>query len=682
MEDTGWETIDSEQVPENAAFITDDSGWEEVEESIVPEDAKYLTKEVVGDMQPKVSKYAPESFKEDDMELGDNEAIDVQLNTNIAQIEEARIKYPHMSETYDLAISNAKVGAQRKKDNLVKEKISRIENERKLQEIEARPNAMDRTKESATGIGLGMLKLPVGILRGGEALTDYAGLTDEETTLWKDNGAKIQSIIEEKGLEGEALLGELIASGGALGAVAKKVASAGLLKLSAMAGAEAGTITAGEGKGAYDIAKNTAIGAFGALALGGIVKGAAKIYSMSKSGKATDMDALLEKMSPDERRATEEVLDILDESGIEKMDEKARDTLLDNIDFSKSSDEVSMALKKEIDSARETSKSAYNKLYAEADEIGAGSEPIDASSIVDYIKGRDIKQYTSDENKLMNAILTKVNKAEGRNASEVEVIIRDIFDIKSSPTPSEKRIIEDVRDKLKAQQAKALGEKNSGVYDEARDSWKEHQKQFTGRIDGEEGIGAKIGKIEKIEQVSDIPKDILTLSLDSKAVNGLNKLNLTPEVKVDIVKDFISRGIEKDRLNTPDGIKSIISNINKINPETLGKFIGDKKAKRLLADMRALATVQDIINKSGNIENKLMDDLSRFVVSAGLLKVSPVYGTKGMVESAKRIFKDADVLPKNILIKRAKTIKDNKTRNRVLALIHRIDDTKAKKDLP
>ena len=682
MEDTGWETIDSEQVPENAAFITDDSGWEEVEESIVPEDAKYLTKEVVGDMQPKVSKYAPESFKEDDMELGDNEAIDVQLNTNIAQIEEARIKYPHMSETYDLAISNAKVGAQRKKDNLVKEKISRIENERKLQEIEARPNAMDRTKESATGIGLGMLKLPVGILRGGEALTDYAGLTDEETTLWKDNGAKIQSIIEEKGLEGEALLGELIASGGALGAVAKKVASAGLLKLSAMAGAEAGTITAGEGKGAYDIAKNTAIGAFGALALGGIVKGAAKIYSMSKSGKATDMDALLEKMSPDERRATEEVLDILDESGIEKMDEKARDTLLDNIDFSKSSDEVSMALKKEIDSARETSKSAYNKLYAEADEIGAGSEPIDASSIVDYIKGRDIKQYTSDENKLMNAILTKVNKAEGRNASEVEVIIRDIFDIKSSPTPSEKRIIEDVRDKLKAQQAKALGEKNSGIYDEARDSWKEHQKQFTGRIDGEEGIGAKIGKIEKIEQVSDIPKDILTLSLDSKAVNGLNKLNLTPEVKVDIVKDFISRGIEKDRLNTPDGIKSIISNINKINPETLGKFIGDKKAKRLLADMRALATVQDIINKSGNIENKLMDDLSRFVVSAGLLKVSPVYGTKGMVESAKRIFKDADVLPKNILIKRAKTIKDNKTRNRVLALIHRIDDTKAKKDLP
>ena len=682
MEDTGWETIDSEQVPENAAFITDDSGWEEVEESIVPEDAKYLTKEVVGDMQPKVSKYAPESFKEDDMELGDNEAIDVQLNTNIAQIEEARIKYPHMSETYDLAISNAKVGAQRKKDNLVKEKISRIENERKLQEIEARPNAMDRTKESATGIGLGMLKLPVGILRGGEALTDYAGLTDEETTLWKDNGAKIQSIIEEKGLEGEALLGELIASGGALGAVAKKVASAGLLKLSAMAGAEAGTITAGEGKGAYDIAKNTAIGAFGALALGGIVKGAAKIYSMSKSGKATDMDALLEKMSPDERRATEEVLDILDESGIEKMDEKARDTLLDNIDFSKSSDEVSMALKKEIDSARETSKSAYNKLYAEADEIGAGSEPIDASSIVDYIKGRDIKQYTSDENKLMNAILTKVNKAEGRNASEVEVIIRDIFDIKSSPTPSEKRIIEDVRDKLKAQQAKALGEKNSGIYDEARDSWKEHQKQFTGRIDGEEGIGAKIGKIEKIEQVSDIPKDILTLSLDSKAVNGLNKLNLTPEVKVDIVKDFISRGIEKDRLNTPDGIKSIISNINKINPETLGKFIGDKKAKRLLADMRALATVQDIINKSGNIENKLMDDLSRFVVSAGLLKVSPVYGTKGMVESAKRIFKDADVLPKNILIKRAKTIKDNKTRNRVLALIHRVDDTKAKKDLP
>ena len=629
--------------------------------------------------KPILNKYEPDVIKDEDMDFGDNESIDLHLNDNIAQIEEARAKYPHMSKTYDLAISNAKIMAQRKKDNLVKEKISRLENEAKLREIEGRETALDRTKKSATGIGLGMLKLPVGILRGGEALTDYAGLTDEETTIWKDAGAEIQAKIEKEGLEGEALLGELIASGGALGAVAKKVATAGILKLSAMAGGEAGLVTAGEGKGTEDILASTAIGAGGALAIGGLIKGAAKLYSIAKNRKATDMDKMLNDMSPDERRATEEVLDILDESDIKKMDEKARDTILEKIDFSKSSDEVSLALKEEIDNARKTSKDSYNALYDKANEIGDNSKPVDTIDISKGLRNRDKKQYTSDENDLINAVLTKVNKANGRNASEVEVILRDIFEIKANPNPSEKRIIEGIRDDIKAKQAIALGEKNSGVYDDARDAWMEHQKQFTGRVEGKEGIGAKLGKIEKAEQVSDIPEDILGLSLNSKAVNGLDNLNLSKEVKFDIVKDFISKGVEKDRLNTPEGIKAIISNINKINPETLGKFVGKPEAKKMLAEMRALATVQDMVNKSGNVDDKLMDDLSKFVVSAGLLKVSPVYGVKGMAESSKRIFKDTKILPKDILIERAKTIKDNATRNRVMSLIHRVDN---KKDLP
>lgn len=678
----GWEDIDSESVPEDAKFISDNSGWEDVDQSSVPEDAKYLTEEVIGDIaqqKPTVTKYEPDVIKNAEMELGDNESIDLDLNSSISQIEEARIKYPYMSETYDLAISNAKMLAQRKKDNLVIEKIARLENEAKLREIEGRSTPLDRTITSAKGVGLGMLKLPVGILRGGEALTDFAGLTDEETTVWKDAGSKIQEKIEKDGLEGEALLGELIASGGALGAVARKIATAGLLKLSAMAGGEAGLITAGEGKGVKDIATNTVVGTAGTLALGIVIKGATKLYFAVKNRKATDMDKMLDKMSPDERRATEEVLDILDESNIKKMDEEARDIILDKIDFSKSSDEVSLALKKEIDNARKTSRDSYNALYDKANKIGDNSKPVETSSISDGLRNRDKKQYTEDENNLIKAILTKVHKANGRKASEVEVILRDIFEIKSNPTPSEKRIIEGVRDDLKARQSVALGDKHSGVYDEARDSWMGHQKQFTGRVEGKEGIGSKLGKIEKAEQVSDIPEDILGLSLNSKAVNGLENLNLSKEVKFDIVKDFISKGVEKDRLNTPEGIRAIVSNINKINPETLGKFVGEAEAKKMLSEMRALATIQDIVNKSGNIKDNLMDDLTKFVVSAGLLKVSPVYGTKGMIESTKRIFKDTEILPKDILIKRAKTIKDNATRNRVMSLIHRVD---TKKDLP
>lgn len=668
-EEIDWSAFgDIEDTNENIDW----SGFQEPTTNHLGEDTDAVTP-IATTTTKTPSKYEPKAIEEavDLFELGEDESIDKNLLRIINQIEEARVKYPHMGATYDLAISNARVGAQRKKDNLVKEKIARLENNQRLLEIEEnRSTPLGRTLKSAKVVGLGMLKLPVGILRGGEALTDYAGLTDEETTLWRDYAKKNAKIIKDEGLEAEAFLGELISSGGALGAVAKKIVITSVVKLSTMVGAEAATITAGEGKGAVDIVQSGATGFVGGVVLGGAIKGAVKLYSSSKNYSKTTMDKMLEKMSPDQRRATNEVLDVLDKSNIKKMNEQARDTIIKKIDFTKPSDEISIALKHEIDSAKRVSRLKYDTLYKKAVDTGSKSKPIFTGSIYKSIKKRDKGKYTEDENKIMDAIAIKIKNANEKNASDVEITLKDIFSIKANPTPSEKRILEHYRDALKSKQEIALGEKNKGVFEQARSAWTTHQKQFTGRIDGKEGIGAKLGKIYTTEQKSDIATDILGLSINSKAVNGLEALNLSPKIKMDIVKNFISKGIEKDRLNTPAGVKAIISNINKIDPETLGKFVGAPQAKRLFSEMRALATVQDIVSKSGNIHDNLMDDLSKFVVSAGLLKVSPVYGTKGMLESAKRIFKDTNILPKDVLIARTKTIENKALKNRILSLIH------------
>lgn len=352
----------------------------------------------------------------------------------------------------------------------------------------------------------------------------------------------------------------------------------------------------------------------------------------------------IDKLSLDEQKSLNTALDAMDNAGIDKMDEKARATILNEIDFTRPTEEVSKDVLSSIKDARKNARQYKDDLYTEAYNIG-DTTPTD--NILGSIKqllvdnrGKAItaKSLTSDQSDTYKDIYTILNRRKSGNASDFEVTLRELKDLKSSDDPTF-FMVKKVVDDLEAKQKNLLSQVNKeNAFTDARQADMDYKTMFYGKGNERQGTtsGKAIASVMEAQDKYNVSSQLLSQKIDPNIAEGLVQ-HIPEQTRRDMVMDVLSKGIDKEALDSPEGVKVLMTNYSKADPDGLKILLGETRADELKKNMMALGVIQEAITTSGKFNNSISKDVLNLASAAAAAKVSPYASVHVAINSAKNI---------------------------------------------
>lgn len=403
----------------------------------------------------------------------------------------------------------------------------------------------------------------------------------------------------------------------------------------------------------------------------------------------TAFGKLVDSLPIDQKKSMDSIVETLENLGIKKMDEEARTKLIETIDLSKSTQEVSEQVTERLMQMRGRAKNIKNAEYTKADELASGTRAVQSTDFISLARKQndgsilDIQNMTKAEKKVFKDIKTRLERAGSLTAEGIEKRIQELSkEAYKKSNESEKylydRVIGSV-DKpavgtLRYEQNRLLSEKGiDGVYDTARAADQEYKRRYLGSIDGKGSTaGKKVKSVLKAQDNANVSESLLNRTFDINLASQV-KREFSSQTRKDMAMDVLSRGIDKDSLDSPDGVKVFISNYGKANPEGLKALLGKDTYVELKKNVDALALVQSTIETAGKFDDSIIKDVTSFTGAILASKISPYASMHVAINSAKAIA-DKKLIGKNKidLIKRVNTIEDKKVRADLLKAIRMI----------
>ena len=550
-----------------------------------------------------------------------------------------------------------------------KDKLERLKIEKEIKALEFDEETLSTGNRVLAGIGGFQGQLRENVLA---PLAKFFG-ADEEAKNIKSDGLRQQVISDRIAEEYTKKYGEdawniAQTTGELVPELAVAIASGA--KNSVQAVAEAGVTYAKTGS------VGEAITAGGLSFVGGRLID--KIMGVGVKGTKTAFGKEIDKLETDQKEAIINTLDVLESNGIDEMGEAGRKKLIEKIDFTKSTEQISTQVKTELKALEAKSKKVYDDSYSRASKIAETTDSADVSDILESLKrgrggkgkvdvptkkGADTDAY--DAYSKAKKVLTSNSTP---NAQEIEDSIRLLKSHQREATGTTKHYFDTAIDGLQKKQDELLeGIDKPNLYKESRELWKQHQREFTGSIDGK-GSGAKIKDTLTNDKGFNIATDILSNGLTADTAQDLAKAGLSKQVRSDMVKDMMTKGIDVEDIGRLDVMDKVLTKWKSFDKDGLKAMLGNNY-KKVKSEMEALSNLQDTVKflSKNNKGEGYAKDLENLATYSALSGISPFFAGKGVITTVKRMMTKSQAKnTKGKLMKRFKEVKDAGLRNRLI----------------
>ena len=411
----------------------------------------------------------------------------------------------------------------------------------------------------------------------------------------------------------------------------------------------------------------------------GIVAGKVFDWIFSDGTKAvkTSFGKEIDKLPEADRIKLLNTIDTLKENGIDDLGEKGRRELVDTIDFSKSTEEVSSQIKYELTKLRGKSEQNVKNTYESANKIANTTEAVETKGVkalASLDKNGDIKIPSKKGDKkayrAYNDVMEILGGKTKLTAKGIEDKLKLLKEGQRSVKPNAKTYYGKAIDELQKIQDKLLKDKKiPDTYNNARDVWTSHQKDFTGRIKGK-GSGAKINKTLLDDNEFDVATKVLTKGLDANTAKNLSDIGLSKQARSDAVKDIMLDGIDIDDVGTSENISKIVNKWNSFDANGKKAMMG----KDYLPFKKKIEALEVINNRvktlTKNGDESIARDMENLATYTALSGASPFFAMKGMISSGKNIItKKVANKSKSNLMRRFEKIEDKQVRSKLLGAL-------------
>ena len=381
---------------------------------------------------------------------------------------------------------------------------------------------------------------------------------------------------------------------------------------------------------------------------------------------SNQMDELSELTSSIADKTEKEILEnavsAMKRAGVDDLDFKARDRLLEKIVSGeiKGNRELSSAIKSSLETAKKAALAKTDELYKTARPIAEASRKIRGDKLQDDFLGwldetgaDELPHSYIFETEGQIDILKKFQEElplSTRNAHDLELLRRKHSKLSSSLTDERKIAHGKIADYLEGKTDELLEESgNAGIYSPARESYKDYLASFTKRGSGE---GAKLGEtiepILKKPEATGVDKQFFGAKINqNRAIDYVKKVKGSKKEMNAVVESYLIENV--DKLNTEKGVFELISNYDKLDKKSIEILIGKKGAKELEGNINALDIVHQAIKVAQIKDKSITKDLLNFGAAAAAFKISPYASVHVAINSAKGI------LDKTMSLKRQKS---------------------------
>lgn len=374
----------------------------------------------------------------------------------------------------------------------------------------------------------------------------------------------------------------------------------------------------------------------------------------------TSFGKSIDKLPKEQSTALEEVFKTMEGLKIDNFTEQGRKELVGMIDFTKPREEVSRQVVDALASLRDKAKSNVDSLYAEANTLAKLTDKVELQPLMKdvYSKADGSTAHTKAVRNVANIMK---NMPEG-NAADIESVLKSLKTLQRSPSAEGGKYIYGQAIETLENKQRELG--GDAIYAGAREASKRFKTQFEGKIKGEGGqTGKTISQAITDKQSYNIASDILSGKIDADKAKDLVDIGLDEASRLDMVKDIMTQGLDKDDILKKGSIDEVVNRFSKFDADGLKKMLGDNY-KPFKQKMEALNVINNTIKNNENLHDGIKGELKNIVASVLVYKASPVFGTKGILLSGSSIV-EKKLLKENAnkLMARSKVIKDKKTRN-------------------
>lgn len=583
------------------------------------------------------------------------------MDNSIARLEEMKLKYPDLVSVYDAGIIKAKEDYQAKEDKKIKDELTRVQNKKTLKEMREAPDALDRTADAAKGMSRGAGRMFLGLGKAGQ--DTLSALTDEEYSQFDTWIAENEKTIKDKGLEGSALVGEVLSN------ILPVARLRGLGWMISAEGVVAASSELGKGSTYEEAGKRGATAAALTGATGAIVNKFFPDVSIDKVDTAFKKSIM--KLDADDQKRINEVLDYIDTKEVKMLDVDARTAIVNDVFAGKkSTSDIAKGVKLNLNRQKKVAKGRVKQAYEEANIkaekiptrtkkesfLGLQRKADDTDAVIDF-KYKPKK----DEVDIVNDIKDRFSYKHNKTAKDLE---RTISDLKAKQRVATGSDINVYTEAIKAAEEKSAQIGSDEIYKGARKLYKEYNINYTGAIkEGAEDITAGAATARVIDK--DFSDNIGEM-LIGRDVN-LNKIGvavgkMSTKQKNAVVHDLLTKKITDEVIDSADGAKQILSNYKTMDKKGLQKLLGKTEAKSLEVKMKALNEVELAIKSAKGQEINIADDVLALGTAGATAKLSPYLAARTTVYATKGILTKLGKNKQAKLVERVKTIKNNRLR--------------------
>lgn len=513
-------------------------------------------------------------------------------------------------------------------------------------------DAIDRTLDTTEGMARGSGRMFLGLGKlGQDAVNNLSDSEYKAFDVWiKEN----EDVIKDKGLEGSAMVGEVLAN---ILPVAR-LKSLGYIATSE--GVMTGLSSLGKGEEYSDAGTKAVVSGATSAVAGKIIN---RLFPNLPSKEIdTNLKKNISKLDADDQKRINGVLDVLDSKGIKNMDNTAREAILsDIITTNKTSAEISDTITRRLSAQAKVAKKKVANKYSEANEI-ASKIPVDKKIEFTYKpKGKsEAKTYTEAKEYLKPKYNKTVEELES-TISELGTKIRGSQGTDKYIYTQAKKSAQDMQD--------SLGGKD--IYKEARNLSKQYNTEYSGVI--KEGQEATAGATTARAINKDFSEEIGTMlvgkDIDPNKI-GVAVKGLKEKQKQMIVEDVLSKNLPDKFDYTPENVNTLLSNYKSMNKKGISKLIGEQGRVALDKQMKALQDVELAIKSAKGSEIGIADDVLALAGAGATAKLSPYLALRSSMYASKNIIKKMiSKKERNELIARTRKIENNKLRATLMRAI-------------
>ena len=377
----------------------------------------------------------------------------------------------------------------------------------------------------------------------------------------------------------------------------------------------------------------------------------------------TDFAKKIGTLGDDDAIALNKVLDNLDANDIKRMDENARDKLINDVmSGKKATEEIAVDVRNALAKQKDEAKSAVDLAYKEANKIASETEAVPTNQV--WADAMMVNKRTKPEKDAIKQIKELV-KGKNLNAEDMETVLSDMKALQRSSTAGGKNVYGVAIESLSKMQ-KSIG--GDDIYGTARQMSKDFKRDYLGTIKGEGVVGGKqVANVLDNQYSANIGEQLIGKNIDQnkigKAVEGLSESN-----KMQVVQDLLSKDVAD--ITTPDGVMQMVKNYNKIDPKGLETLIGKKASDKLRLNVDSIATVEAAILKANKADATIGQEILDIATAASMVHLSPFLAAKSTAHGIKKIItKKTLSKQRGQLIARVKTIKDQELKRNMTKAI-------------